>query len=47
MILPHGWVNDVAKVLGVHRNTITNAMHAGDGETYRRVMTVVEKKYGK
>lgn len=45
MILPHGWVKDVAKVLGVHRNTVANAMRAGSGDTYRRVMTVVAQKY--
>ena len=45
LILPHGWVNDVAKTLGVHRNTVANAMRTGSGDTYRRVMTVVAQKY--
>ena len=44
--LPHGWKTEVAEVLGVHRNTITNALKAGRGETYNRVVKIAIEKWG-
>ena len=45
--LPHGWKGDVAETLSVHKNTITNALKAGKGETYERIMKCAKEKYGK
>lgn len=45
--LPHGWKSEVAEVLGVHRNTITNALRTGRGETYNRVVKVAIEKWGR
>lgn len=44
--LPHGWKTEVAKALGVHRNTITNALKAGRGKTFNRVVKVAIEKWG-
>jgi len=46
LFLPHGWKTDVAKLLGIHHNTLTNALKSGKGETYEKIKTVVIKKYG-
>ncbi|WP_165026732.1 hypothetical protein [Dysgonomonas sp. ZJ279] len=45
--LPHGWKKEVAKTLGIHINTITNAMNSGKGATYERIKKVAIEKYGK
>lgn len=45
--LPHGWKGEVAKVLGIHRNTVNNAIKAGKGETYNRIKKVAIEKWGK
>lgn len=45
--LPHGWKKEVAKLLGVSRNTVTNALRDGNGETYQRIMKTAKEKYGK
>lgn len=44
--LPHGWKTQVAKVLGIHPNTVKNAIHAGKGETYERIKKVAIEKWG-
>jgi len=45
-ILPHGWKKDVAKLLGIHVNTVTNALNDGKGDTYERIMKCAKEKYG-
>jgi len=44
--LPHGWKGKVAKALSVHKNTVTNALKAGNGDTYNRIMTTAKQMYG-
>lgn len=46
-LLPHGWKQEVATLLGVHRNTINNNLKEGKGEMYDRIMKCVKEKYGK
>lgn len=46
-VLPHGWKQEVAKALGLHRNTITNALAIGNGDTYERIMKCAKEKFGK
>lgn len=46
-ILPHGWKTEVAKLLGIHVNTVTNALRDGSGDTYDRIMKTAKEKYGK
>lgn len=46
-VLPHGWKKEVAKLLGVHPNTVKNALIAGSGDTYEKVMKCAKEKYGK
>jgi len=46
--LPHGWKTSVAKLLGLHRNTVKEALkRGGDDPTYLRIMTTAKAKYGK
>lgn len=45
--LPHGWIKEVAKTLKIHRNTVTNALSAGKGDNYERIMKCAKEKYGK
>ena len=47
LLLPHGWKKDVAKMLGIHINTVTNALKEGKGVTYDRIMQAAKNKYGK
>ncbi len=47
MVLPTGWKKEVAKTLGVHRNTVTNALRAQEGEMFERIMKCACNKYGK
>ena len=44
--LPHGWKKEVARVLGIHINTVTNALNAGKGNTYERIKHVAIEKWG-
>lgn len=44
--LPQGWKKEVAKSLGVHRNTVGNALRARSGYMYDRVRECAIKKYG-
>lgn len=44
--LPNGWKKEVAMILGVHRNTITNAIKSQKGETYARIRNVLLEKWG-
>ena len=46
-ILPHGWKTEVAMLLGIHVNTVTNALKDGKGDTYERIMKCAKEKYGK
>ncbi len=46
-VLPSGWKGSVAVALGIHRNTVTNALNAGSGETYERIIQCAKIKYGK
>lgn len=45
--LPHGWKKEVAEVLGIHANTVTNALKIGRGITYERIKQVAIIKWGK
>lgn len=45
--LPHGWKKEVASLLKVSRNTVTNALRAGNGKNYERIMKCAKEKYGK
>ena len=45
--LPHGWKKEVAKTLGIHINTVTNALKAGKGSTYLKIRKVAIEKWGK
>lgn len=44
--LPHGWKKEAAKALGVHPNTIRNAILAGRGEMFEKVKKVAIEKWG-
>lgn len=44
--LPHGWKTEVAKTLGIHRNTVKNALDAGRGETYEKIKKIAIIKWG-
>ncbi|HCO68065.1 MAG TPA: hypothetical protein DIT04_09980 [Dysgonomonas sp.] len=44
--LPHGWKKKTAEVLGIHPNTVKNALHAGKGETFERIKKVALELYG-
>jgi hypothetical protein len=46
-VLPHGWKQDVATTLGIHPNTVTNALKEGKGDTYDRIMKCAKERYGK
>ena len=46
-VLPHGWKTEVATTLNIHPNTVTNALNAGNGEQYERIMKCAKEKYGK
>lgn len=46
-VLPHGWKQEVATTLGIHPNTVTNALKDGKGDTYDRIMKTAKEKYGK
>lgn len=46
-VLPHGWKTEVATTLGIHQNTVTNALRDGKGDTYDRIMKCAKEKYGK
>ena len=45
--LPHGWVSEVAKVLGVCRATISRNVKRGNGLMYDRIVKTAAEKYGK
>lgn len=44
--LPHGWKKEVSVTLGIHVNTVTNALKAGRGKTYERIKQVAIIKWG-
>ncbi len=47
-VLPHGWKTQVARTLGLHRNTVKEAIRrGGDDPTYQRIMKTAKEKYGK
>lgn len=45
--LPHGWKAEVARTLGIHRNTVKNALNQGRGNTYERIKHTAILKWGK
>jgi len=45
--LPHGWKKEVATLLGICQNTVTNHLKKGKGITYDRIVKAVAEKYGK
>lgn len=44
--LPHGWKKEVALILGIHINTVTNALKAGRGINYEKIKRVAINKWG-
>lgn len=44
--LPHGWKKEIAKVLGIHPNTVTRNLKLGKGEIYFRIVKAAAAKYG-
>ena len=44
--LPHGWKKEVATILGIHINTVTNALKSGKGATYEKIKHVAIEKWG-
>jgi len=44
--LPHGWKKEVSVLLGIHVNTVTNALKSGKGNTYERIKQVAIIKWG-
>jgi len=44
--LPHGWKKKTAERLGVHPNTVKNALNAGKGKTFERIKKVAIELYG-
>ncbi|MDD4592807.1 MAG: hypothetical protein PHG06_20635 [Parabacteroides sp.] len=44
--LPHGWKKEVAKVLGIHPNTVARNVKRGKGEVYNRIVLAAAAKYG-
>ncbi|HON53442.1 MAG TPA: hypothetical protein P5243_09155 [Bacteroidales bacterium] len=47
-ILPHGWRNEVSKLLGIHRMTVYKALQRGENDAmYKKIMHVAAQKYGK
>lgn len=44
--LPHGWKTQVAKILGIHPNTVKNAIQSRKGETYEKIKQVAITKWG-
>ena len=46
-ILPHGWRQEVADAMKVHRNTVYTIMQQGESHPkYWRLMKIVKEKYG-
>lgn len=45
--LPHGWKKEVATLLGIHVNTVTNALKSGKGYNYEKIKLVAIEKWGK
>jgi len=44
--LPHGWKKEVAKVLGIHPNTVMRNIKRGEGEVYDKIVRAAAAKYG-
>lgn len=45
-LLPHGWKKEVAGILGIHVNTVTNALKTKKGYTYVKIIEVLIEKWG-
>lgn len=44
--LPHGWKKEIAKVLGIHPNTVARNVKRGRGDVYHRIVLAAAAKYG-
>lgn len=44
--LPHGWKKEVAKILGIHPNTVMRNIRKGEGEVYNKIVRAAAAKYG-
>jgi DNA-binding transcriptional regulator YhcF (GntR family) len=46
-VLPFGWITSVAKTLGIHRNTVRNAIKEGESHPlYKTIMETAKQKFG-
>ncbi|MBB4038159.1 hypothetical protein GGR21_004088 [Dysgonomonas hofstadii] len=45
--LPHGWKKEVAILLGIHVNTVTNSLKRGKGYNYEKIKLVAMERWGK
>ena len=45
--LPGNWKNEVAKRLGVHKNTVYNNVQIGSGQMYEKIKHTAKIIYGK
>jgi len=45
--LPHGWKKEVATLLGIHVNTVTNSLKRGRGYNYEKIKHIAVQKWGK
>ena len=45
--LPYGWKKITAMILGIHPNTVTNALKKGNGTNYKRIKEIVIERWGK
>lgn len=44
--LPNGWKKEVATTLGIHRNTVTNAIKSKQGDIYEQIKKVAIERWG-
>lgn len=44
--LPHGWKKEVAKILGIHPNTVMRNIRKGEGEVYNKIVRAAAARYG-
>ena len=46
-IMPHGWRVEIANTLGIHRNSVYNAIKRGESDPlYKKIMHTAAIKFG-